>query len=68
MTTTSPKKLLRLRDVLARFPLKKSTWYKGVAAGIYPKPRKLGRASAWREEDIDRLIDEAPVAEPRGDR
>lgn len=49
--------LLRLREVLKRFPVSRSTWYSGVAEGRYPAPIKLGRrAVAWRESDIERLI------------
>ena len=51
-------RLLRLQDVLNRVPLGRSTWYAGVAAGIYPKPVRLGRrAVAWRESDIDQIVE-----------
>ena len=56
---------LRLRDVIGDgnnpgiIPVSRSSWYKGIAEGRYPKPVKLGeRASAWRIEDIRKLIDE----------
>jgi predicted DNA-binding transcriptional regulator AlpA len=56
---------LRLRDVIGGkansgiIPVSRSSWYKGIAEGRYPEPVKLGeRASAWRVEDIRRLIDE----------
>jgi prophage regulatory protein len=50
--------LLRLPQVLSRFPISRSGWYAGVKAGKYPAPIKLGaRTSAWRESDIDRLIE-----------
>lgn len=49
---------LRLPQVLSLYPVSKSTWWKGVAEGRYPKPVKLGeRATAWRAEDILALID-----------
>ncbi len=51
---------LRLSQVLAVFPVKRSTWYLGVLEGRYPKPHKLGpRSSAWRAEDIRQLISQA---------
>lgn len=51
---------LRLPQVLSLYPVSKSTWWKGVAEGRYPKPVKLGeRATAWRVEDIVALIDSA---------
>lgn len=38
-------------------PVKKSTWWKGVADGRFPQPVKLGpRVTAWRVEDIRALI------------
>ncbi len=43
----------------AIIPVCKSTWYEGVKSGRYPKPVRLSRrSSAWRVEDIRRLIDE----------
>ena len=51
------KNLLRLPQVLERFPVGRSTWWQGVREGRYPSPVKLSpRCTAWREEDIDRLI------------
>ena len=49
--------LLRLPQVLARFPVARSTWYSGVSKGIYPSPIPISRrAVAWSEESIDDLI------------
>lgn len=57
--------LLRLRQVLAPegpIPVSKSTWWAGVKDGRFPKPVKLGtRISAWRVEDIRRLIEKGAV-------
>jgi hypothetical protein len=60
---------LRERQILgdkdpARFrppiiPISKAAWWAGVASGRYPKPVKLSaRVTAWRVEDIRRLIDQ----------
>ncbi len=56
---------LHLRDVIGGkdnpgiIPVSRSSRYKGIAEGRYPKPVKLGdRMVAWRVEDIRRLIDE----------
>ena len=56
---------LRLRDVIGDkdnpgiIPVSRSSWYKGIAEGRYPKPVKLGeRLAAWRVEDIRKLINE----------
>jgi len=51
------KRLLRLSQVLERFPVSKSQWYKGIRAGMYPKPLKLGKMSFWYEDDINALIE-----------
>jgi hypothetical protein len=41
-------------------PVSKSTWWEGVKQGRYPRPVKLGpRVTAWRVEDIRRLIESA---------
>jgi prophage regulatory protein len=48
---------VRLPDVLRVIPLGKTSWWKGVKAGRFPKPVKLSaRCTAWRAEDIRALI------------
>ena len=62
--------LLRVWDIIGRpasndrpaikplIPVSKSTWWKGVRDGRFPKPIKLGdRVTAWKASDIQRLID-----------
>jgi len=40
------------------FPVSRTTWYDGIAKGIYPPPVKLGsRAVAWRVEDVFKLLE-----------
>jgi predicted DNA-binding transcriptional regulator AlpA len=47
----------------ALIPVSRSTWWAGVKSGRYPQPVKLGpRITAWRVEDIRRLIEESPVS------
>ena len=44
---------LRLPAVLRLIPVSKSTWFRGVQSGKYPRPVKIGmRASGWRIADI----------------
>lgn len=45
----------------AVIPVSKSTWWEGVKSGRYPQPvRTLGRRiTAWRVEDIRRMIEQA---------
>jgi prophage regulatory protein len=49
---------IRLPQVLRIFPVSKSTWWDGIAAGRYPQPVKLAkRCVAWRVGDIRNLIE-----------
>ncbi|TIM05487.1 AlpA family phage regulatory protein [Mesorhizobium sp.] len=58
--------LLRLKSILAPngpIPVGKSTWWDGVRSGRFPKPVKLGpRTTVWRQEDVQSLIDNAPLS------
>lgn len=46
-------KLIRLPEVLARVTLKKTAVYKLMSEDEFPRPVKLGGASAWVEAEID---------------
>jgi predicted DNA-binding transcriptional regulator AlpA len=49
---------LRLPQILAIFPVGKSSWWEGCRTGRYPKPVKLGpRTTVWRAEDIKAFIE-----------
>lgn len=52
---------IRLPEVLRRIPVSRSTWWKGVAEGRFPKPTKRfgPRIAAWDVRDIRTLIDMA---------
>ena len=60
MSTNTPLPeigFMRLREVLAIFPIGRSTFWAGVKSGKYPKPIKLSeRCTAWRVTDIHNLI------------
>ncbi len=49
-------RLIRLPDVLEVVGVKATAWFAGVKEGRYPKPVKLGRASAWRLSEIRALM------------
>jgi len=54
---------VRIREVLAVFPVSVSIWWAGIRSGQYPKPYRIGkRAVAWRVEDIRALIDSSSTA------
>ena len=52
---------VRLSAILAPngpIPVSRSAWWAGVKSGRFPRPVKLGpRTTAWRVEDIKRLIE-----------
>ena len=55
LSSLSP--LLRLPDVLRRYPVSRTSWYDGIKLGMYPAPVRLGkRTVAWRESEIEALI------------
>ena len=52
------QRLLRLTDVRERVPYSRSTIYKLISQGEFPKPISIGeRAVAWLESDIDAWIE-----------
>jgi predicted DNA-binding transcriptional regulator AlpA len=54
---------VRIRQILAVYPIGRSTWWAGVKSGRFPRPVKLGpRTTAWRVEDIRRLLEKRPAA------
>ena len=49
--------LLRLPEVLRRYPVSRTSWYEGVRMRLYPAPMRLGkRTVAWRESEIIAMI------------
>ena len=58
MENTRVSKLLRLRQVLERLPVSKSSWYDGIRDGKYPAGLRIApRTVAWPERVIDDLIE-----------
>lgn len=47
--------------IQAIIPVTKSAWRAGIASGVFPRPRKLGRLNVWTAEEIQRLA--AEIAE-----
>lgn len=53
-------RLLRVRDVMQRTGLSKSSWWKGVREGRFPKPVRITpRTCAWPEPEIDAIVQSA---------
>jgi len=52
-----PEKILRMRTVLARTGLSRSTIYRKIAEGTFPAQLKIStNGSGWHESDINRWI------------
>ncbi|MGX1101067.1 helix-turn-helix transcriptional regulator [Amorphus sp. MBR-141] len=55
-------RLLRLKEVVQLTGLSRSTLYRRVADGSFPRPRSLGpNAVAWRLSEVEAWIDELPT-------
>ena len=56
-------RVLRLDEVVARVGLSKSTLWRYIKEGYFPKPIKLGpRATGWIEQEIEDWISSRPRA------
>lgn len=52
-----PDRIVRLRTVLARTGLSRSTIYRKIAEGTFPAQIKISiNGMGWRESDIDRWV------------
>ena len=57
-------RLLRIREVEKRVGLKRSSIYKMMTEGRFPKNVRIGKyAVAWRTDKIDQFIDECTAAD-----
>lgn len=51
------EQLFRLPEVLARVPVSRATWYRGIKDGRFPKPIKLGKqTNVWRASEVAKVI------------
>lgn len=58
-------RILRVRDVLDRTGLSRSTLYRGMKAGRFPPSVRLGPHNVgWREADIEGWIVSRPSTRP----
>ena len=44
-------------------PLGRTRWYRGVAIGEFPRPRKVGSVSVWAVQDIRELLSRVSAGE-----
>jgi prophage regulatory protein len=60
---TTPPRMLRLPQVIQLTGLGRDSIYRLGNTGQFPRPRKISeRASAWREDEIQKWIESRPVA------
>ena len=64
-----PESLLRLREVIARVGLSRSSIYLAISQDRFPRPALIGlRAVAWRSSEIENWIASRVVASPEQSR
>ena len=55
-TPGQPEQYLTYHEICSLLRIGKTTWYAGIADGLYPKPVFLGKRSVrWKMSDIVRL-------------
>ena len=60
-----PERILRIRTVLARSGLSRSTLYRKMEKGTFPKQLRISEYCAgWRESELNRWIADPPGWRP----
>ncbi len=63
----APDRIIRLKTVLARTGLSRSTIYRKIAEGTFPPQIRISvNGAGWRESDINRWIADPVAWRPRG--
>ncbi|MER9687878.1 MULTISPECIES: AlpA family phage regulatory protein [unclassified Mesorhizobium] len=61
-----PDRIIRLRTVLVRTGLSRSTLYRKIADGTFPAQlKKSVNGAGWRESDINRWVEDPVFWRPR---
>ena len=64
----APDRIIRMKTVLARTGLSRSTIYRKIAEGTFPAQLKISlNGSGWRETDIDRWVANPVSWRPEGE-
>lgn len=59
---SEPDRIIRLKTVLARSGLSRSTIYRKIAEGTFPAQIKISiNGAGWRESDVNRWVED-PVS------
>jgi prophage regulatory protein len=63
-----PDRIIRLRTVLARTGLSRSTLYRKIAEGTFPAQLRISiHGAGWRESEIDRWVADPVAWRPEGE-
>lgn len=61
MSAVAPDRILRIKTVLERTGLSRSTLYRKIREGTFPRQVKIStQCAGWRESIVDRWIAELP--------
>jgi prophage regulatory protein len=64
-----PDRIIRLRTVLNRTGLSRSTLYRKITEGTFPAQLRISiHGAGWRESEIDRWVREPVLWRPDGER
>ena len=64
----APDRIVRLKTILARTGLSRSTIYRKIAEGTFPPQIRISANGAgWRESDINRWVANPVAWRPRGE-
>ncbi len=67
MALSTCTRLLKIRDVLARVPYKKSHLYAKIKEGSFPRQVHLGgRGAFWIEDEVEQWLQREIAAERNG--
>jgi prophage regulatory protein len=62
----APERIIRLKTVLARTSLSRSTLYRKIAEGTFPAQVRISiNGAGWHESDIDRWVEDPARWRPR---
>lgn len=57
--TPDPPRLIRFRELRTMIPLSRTSIWRHVAAGAFPKPLRLSKnAVAWRRDEVETWVNE----------
>nr|WP_319515237.1 AlpA family phage regulatory protein [uncultured Cohaesibacter sp.] len=63
-----PDRIIRLKTVLARSGLSRSTLYRKIGEGTFPAQIKISvHGAGWRESEVNRWIDNPMNWRPKSD-